>query len=299
MRAAVGRELALDSRAAAPAASRPRRSTGTVQKRGRRGRRRGPRRREEHARAVGRPALHQVGAGMPGEPRRLAAVGRHHVDVGVAGVLRAERQRAAVGRELRMARLALEARDPPGRAAGALHDPDVAGVGKRDVRGAHRRHAQHARVPGDGVVGRARAGPRQGDDTRRDQGDERDPRDADAHGHTSATPEGDGEGMVPHTPAEGQPGEGQVSAPRLLLTLTVRIARPGTPAHGALVPRHRGTRRFVTLDGSQAPAARELGLPVYVLAVWKHIAASPVSRVRHRKRACSLSSSARPGHRSS
>ena len=62
--------------------------------RGRSGR---ARRREEHAGAVGRPALHDIGAGMPREPRRVAAVDRHHVDVGGAGVVGAERERAAVG----------------------------------------------------------------------------------------------------------------------------------------------------------------------------------------------------------
>jgi len=40
------------------------------------------------------------------------------------------------------------------------------------------------------------------------------------------------------------------------------FARPRTPAHRTLVPRAERLDRFVTLDGSQAQAARELGLPV-------------------------------------
>ena len=37
--------------------------------------------------AVGRPSLHDVGAGMPRQALRLAALGGHDVDVDVAAVL--------------------------------------------------------------------------------------------------------------------------------------------------------------------------------------------------------------------
>ena len=63
-------------------------STGTVQKRGAAlGAARRARGREHDRLAVGRPALHDVGAGMPGQALRLAALGGHDVDVDVAAVL--------------------------------------------------------------------------------------------------------------------------------------------------------------------------------------------------------------------
>ena len=113
------------------AARRPRRARG----------------REHHGLAVGRPALHDVAARMPRQPLRLAALGRHDVDVDVAAVLGAERDPLAVGRELRIGRRALEARDAPRHAAGALDGPDVVGVGERDVRGADGRRAAAAASP--------------------------------------------------------------------------------------------------------------------------------------------------------
>src|SRR5205814_868414 len=72
----------------------------------------------------------------------LAAFGRDHVDVGVAGVLAAEGDPLAVGGEVRVAGLTLEAGDAAGGAARALDDPDVVGVGEGDVGGADGRAAE-------------------------------------------------------------------------------------------------------------------------------------------------------------
>ena len=78
------------------------------------------RRGEDDRLAVRRPALHVVAAGMPRQPLRLAAFGRHDVDVDVAGVLAAERDPLAVGREMRIGGLSLKARQAARDAAGAL-----------------------------------------------------------------------------------------------------------------------------------------------------------------------------------
>ena len=71
------------------------------------------RRVEDDRLSVGRPALDDVGARMPGQSLRLTALRRHDVDVDVPAVLRAERDQLAVGRELWVLGRALEARDAP------------------------------------------------------------------------------------------------------------------------------------------------------------------------------------------
>ena len=81
---------------------------------------------------------------MPGEAFRLAPLGRHDVDVGVAGVVAAEGNPLAVGREVRVGGLALEAGQAARGAAGALDHPDVVRVGKGDAGRAHRGRPQQA-----------------------------------------------------------------------------------------------------------------------------------------------------------
>ena len=107
--------------------------------------------------AVGRPSLDDVGAGVPRQALRLAAVvgrgcrvGRHDVHVGVAAVLGAEGDPLAVGGELRVLGFALEAREAPRRAAGAVDDPDIVRVGERNVLFADGGAAQHAGLRGGG-----------------------------------------------------------------------------------------------------------------------------------------------------
>ena len=134
-------------------------STGTVQKRGaplgahvaRAGR-------EEHGLAVGRPALDAVGARMPRQPLRLAAVRRHDVR---RPCCRRSRALNAIhlpsGENCGFVVCALEARQPARRPARALDDPDVVGVRERDVRRADGGRPQQARGRVAGAAARVAA----------------------------------------------------------------------------------------------------------------------------------------------
>ena len=161
--AAIGRDPALIG------ARQHHRRLGTARERHgpesrRRGRRGGRAPRGEHDRlAVGRPALHLIRRRMPCESARFAAVGRDHPDIEVARVLAAEGDPAAVGREARIARLPLTAREALRVATGARHDPDVLRVREREAIGAHARRAQHARALGLRGVDGGREGQEQRD----------------------------------------------------------------------------------------------------------------------------------------
>ena len=114
MRVPVGGDLALIGSGAARAALRrrlPRERSRIAERRS------APtwRERSEETRLPVRgPALDRITAGMPGQTLRLAAFGRHDIDVGVAGVLGAEGEPLAVGREVRDGGLALEASESAG-----------------------------------------------------------------------------------------------------------------------------------------------------------------------------------------
>ncbi len=110
------------------------------------GREDGARRREQHALAVGREPLHEVGAGVPREPHRHAALRGHHVHVGVPLVLRAERDPRAVGRERRTRFLTVVGREPPDVAAVQPRAPQISGVDEGHVLAARRRLRQQERV---------------------------------------------------------------------------------------------------------------------------------------------------------
>ena len=121
----------------------------------RRGRRRGrARRRENNGRAVGRPPLHCIRARMPREALRLAAFGRHHVDIEISGVLGAEREPLAVRREAGIPGLALEARQSARHAARPFDRPDVVRVREGDMGRVHRRLPEQSRGRRGGVGGR-------------------------------------------------------------------------------------------------------------------------------------------------
>ncbi len=122
-------------------------------------RRGGASRGEEDALAVRRPALHLIGDRMPGETGRFAAFSGDHIDVDVAAVFATEGDAAAVGRELRVGGLSLEARQPARGTARAFDHPDVVGVGEGHMRGADGGRAQHPRGVRLGAQ-RARAGER-------------------------------------------------------------------------------------------------------------------------------------------
>ena len=92
---------------------------------------------EEDGLAVGEPVEHQVGGGVPGEPPRRPAGGRHHVDVGAAVVAAGEGDLRAVGAELGVALLARVAGQPPGVAAGGRGEPEVALVGEDHALAVH------------------------------------------------------------------------------------------------------------------------------------------------------------------
>jgi hypothetical protein len=98
---------------------------------------------------------------MPGQALRLATLRGDDVDVGVAGVLAAERDPLAVGGEMRIRRLALEAGQAARHAARTLDRPDIVGIGEGDLRCADRRHPQQFGRP---AVGRGPAGERRHDE---------------------------------------------------------------------------------------------------------------------------------------
>ena len=107
---------------------------------------------EDDTAAVVRPAAAGVGAGMPRQPARFAALDRHHVHVDVAVVLAGEGHHRAVGRELRIALHTLEAGQPASRSAVAIDDPEVGGIGEDDVLVTDVGLAQQPRLAG-GVMG--------------------------------------------------------------------------------------------------------------------------------------------------
>jgi len=80
------------------------------------------------------------------QPPRNSAAGRDDVDVGVAVVVAAEGDQRAVGRELGEHLAALGRAEPPGRAPGLRHRPQIAGVDEDDLLGADVGKTQHARV---------------------------------------------------------------------------------------------------------------------------------------------------------
>ncbi len=92
---------------------------------------------------------------MVGNAGQVAARGRHHVDVGVAVVVAAECDAAAVGREAGERLLPGRGAQSSGRSAALLDHPDVAGVDEGDVRVGDVRIAEHAGV--DLRPGRGRA----------------------------------------------------------------------------------------------------------------------------------------------
>ena len=91
---------------------------------------------EEHALAVGREALHAIDAGMPRQARGRTAGERHRVDVGVAVVLRAERNRLPVRRERRIRLDPVVGRQPADVAdvGSEVGHVEIAAVDEREMR---------------------------------------------------------------------------------------------------------------------------------------------------------------------
>ena len=119
---------------------------------------------EQHLLPVYREALNEVGAGVPGQPLRHAALGRHDEHVGVAVVLRRERDELPVRRKRRAALHAIVGRQAPDVGAVEFRDPQVVGVDERHVRAVGGGLGQQARVA---RVGLGRDGG--GQDERREQ----------------------------------------------------------------------------------------------------------------------------------
>ena len=94
----------------------------------------GARRHEHDPRAVRCPSAGLVDAGMERQSFRLTTGGGHDVHVRIATVLTGEREPFPVGREMRIALDGRRRRHPARVATGARDDPDVAGVGERDLR---------------------------------------------------------------------------------------------------------------------------------------------------------------------
>ena len=106
------------------------------------------RRREQDTRPVRRETLHEIHVRMPRKPRRNAARHGDDEDVGVAVVLRAERQHGPVGRERGIRLRPLVRCQPPRGAAVEAGHPQVAAIDERDVGGADRRLREQSRVGG-------------------------------------------------------------------------------------------------------------------------------------------------------
>ena len=100
---------------------------------------RGASRREHDRLSVGREPLHEIGARMPREPPRHAAGDWNDVDVGVPLVLRAERDRRAVGGECRIRFPAEISRQPPDVPSVEIAHPQIGGVDEGNVTCAHGR----------------------------------------------------------------------------------------------------------------------------------------------------------------
>ena len=119
---------------------------------------------------IGRPPLHDIRRRMPGEPRRLSALGRHEIDVRVAPVLAGKRDPAPVRAEGGVGLGAVGAGEPCRVAPVAPDQPEVVGVGEDDVGGAHVGLAQEARALGVGGGG-GEGGEQGGEENRACQGE--------------------------------------------------------------------------------------------------------------------------------
>ena len=82
-------------------------------------------RRDEQDVAGGRPAAHQRVRAEPGEAARRAALGGHHVDLGVMFIAADESEPAAVGRHAGGGRLGQPGREAARQPAGQAHLPEV------------------------------------------------------------------------------------------------------------------------------------------------------------------------------
>ncbi len=101
-----------------------------------------PRRTENDLLAVARPTDRHVWIGMVGEPFRHAPSRGDHVDVEVPFVFAGEGNQAPIGRKDRIALESDSRREAPRVATRAIDRPQIAGIGERDLRGAHSRHLQ-------------------------------------------------------------------------------------------------------------------------------------------------------------
>src|SRR5882672_12562758 len=97
---------------------------------------------------------------MPRQSAWFAAFGRHHINVEVAGILAAKRDPFTVRREMRIRGLSLKTRQSSRAAARARHGPNIICVSESDLRLAHCRRPQQARLPvwGLGPHGKLRKG---------------------------------------------------------------------------------------------------------------------------------------------
>mmetsp|Transcript_65226 Transcript_65226/g.154019 ORF Transcript_65226/g.154019 Transcript_65226/m.154019 type:complete len:570 (+) Transcript_65226:1680-3389(+) len=118
------------------------------------------RRREQHALAVGAPAIDDVGRGMPGQAPRLAAVQPDDVDVGVAVVAGRKRDAAAIRRKTRRELGCRVAGQAARMAAVAVRQPEVTGIDKGQVVVGQRGLAQHVGGLGHRLPGRNQPGQR-------------------------------------------------------------------------------------------------------------------------------------------
>ena len=121
------------------------------------------RRGEQHAFAVGAPAIDGVDAGMPGQALGVAAADGHHIHIGVAVVTGREGNPLAIGRKGRR-KLVGRVRSQAHRVgAVALADPDIAALDKGQVVARDGRLAQQLRRGLLGGEGQAHGGTQQRD----------------------------------------------------------------------------------------------------------------------------------------
>ncbi len=119
-------------------------------------------RREEDGRTIGREALHDVRARMPGEPRGHPSIRRDEEHVGISVIFPAEGDPLSVRREPGVELDPDMRGESSGRAPVDPCDPQIPGIGERDPVGAHRRLGEHQRPVS--VLGPGRMGGRGAED---------------------------------------------------------------------------------------------------------------------------------------
>ena len=88
---------------------------------------------EQHRLAIGRPADRGIGAGMPGQPTRLAAGGIYDIDIGVTVIVAGKGDLPTIRRKDGARQSSLAGHEADCGAAGPRHGPDFARIVECDA----------------------------------------------------------------------------------------------------------------------------------------------------------------------